>query len=125
MVNAMPQPLYPWECPDNHCKGGWVWTGAENLALTGNHYMNSNNITTVNMCKMYLPSLYQSPPPPPENLKTKTFLLMNTFQEKHHYQNYTATFHTRCIIQRRKWDKNLYLFSNSMTKNAHFQNYKK
>ena len=40
VVYATPRPLYPWERPGTHCVGsGWapwpVWTGAENLALTG------------------------------------------------------------------------------------------
>jgi hypothetical protein len=62
MVNAMSRPLYPWECPDNSCRGSWVWTGADNLAPTGNHFMNSNDIATVKTCKMYLPSPYQKTP---------------------------------------------------------------
>jgi hypothetical protein len=98
---------------------GWV---QKTLPPTGNHFMNSNNIATTNTCKMYLPSEYQKPP---KNLKIKMLLLTNTLQEKHHYQNYTVTSHTRCITQRRKWFKNVYLFSNSMTKNAYFQNCKK
>jgi hypothetical protein len=40
VVNATLQPLYPRELPGAHCvETGWqpgpVWTGAENLALTG------------------------------------------------------------------------------------------
>ena len=38
VVNTTPGPLYPWERPDTHCKGGWVGhraglDGAENLVL--------------------------------------------------------------------------------------------
>jgi len=30
-----PAALPPGKWPDTHCIGGWVWTGAENLAPTG------------------------------------------------------------------------------------------
>ena len=40
MINDTPRPLYPRERPGTHCIGSWVgpgtiWTGAENLAITG------------------------------------------------------------------------------------------
>ena len=40
VVSATPRPLYPWECPGNHCIGGqltpgMVWTGVENLEPIG------------------------------------------------------------------------------------------
>jgi len=41
VVNATPWPFDAREWPGTHCTGGWawtpelVWTGVENLALTG------------------------------------------------------------------------------------------
>jgi len=32
VVSATPRPIYPREGPGTHCIGGWVWTGAENIA---------------------------------------------------------------------------------------------